>query len=246
MNDYYIKNAQYSEMLNSRSFENYKKIADTVNQYSKKDDFILDVGCGVGSVLNLIVDRDRKFGIDVSETSIKIAKEKGLNCVVYDGTNLPFEEEKFGLVYSFNVLEHVDNVEFYLSEMVRVLKRGGYLVIVFPNFLSITNSFHWHTAGFSQKICNFMSILKKIIFPRLSFQKMKSVEREDFHSDDDACNVTNPIDIMKWAKNNKLILKSYSCQSVYKKNLFLDFIDKTALKIFFGSCFLVFYNNDKK
>lgn len=49
-----------------------------------------------------------------------------------DGRNLPFERCTFDTVISLGVLEHVPNYELYLSEVQRVLKIGGKLIITIP------------------------------------------------------------------------------------------------------------------
>ena len=46
----------------------------------------------------------------------------------YDGINLPFENETFDIIYSSNVLTHVQNLKLLLGEMKRVLKKDGIMV----------------------------------------------------------------------------------------------------------------------
>jgi len=238
--NYYYSNEKYSAFLDNQKIEDFKKVVDTISKYTKESDYILDLGCGAGNLLESINDRKNKLGIEISNTSIEKSKIKNLNCVAYDGKKLPFENNKFNLAVSYNVLEHVDNINLFLSEALRVLKSDGYLIIACPNFLSVTNNFHWHTTGFKQKFKNILDIFINIFTKNYNFDKMKTVDREDFHPDDDACNVTNPIDIYKWSKKNNLKIEYWSSQSVYKNSRFINFIDKTIFKIFFGSCFFIF------
>jgi ubiquinone/menaquinone biosynthesis C-methylase UbiE len=56
------------------------------------------------------------------------------------GENLPFEDNSFDIVYSSNVLEHVQDPERVVQEAIRVLKPGGVLHFEFPNFLSYFES----------------------------------------------------------------------------------------------------------
>ncbi len=51
----------------------------------------------------------RACGIDVSETSIEIARQFSETCQVYDGRRIPFPDGKFQAVGAFNVLEHVED-----------------------------------------------------------------------------------------------------------------------------------------
>ena len=52
------------------------------------------------------------------------------------GENLPFRDAEFDLVVSFQVLEHTQIPERVLRETVRVLKPGGYIHFVVPNYNS--------------------------------------------------------------------------------------------------------------
>ncbi len=86
----------------------------------------LDIGCGVtpsGDVNTDLYVSDkghRVFGL-------RVPKERIKNFVVCDGQHLPFKDACFDIVYSSHVIEHVDNPEQFLNEMVRV---SDYQVIV--------------------------------------------------------------------------------------------------------------------
>jgi len=99
---------------------------------------VLDMGCGEGTRLNkLITKKSQKgCGIDISTKAIAIAKEKypRLSFLVGDLESLPYKNGSFNLVYSAFVFEHLDNPKKVLKEAVRVLEKGGSLMIVTPNF----------------------------------------------------------------------------------------------------------------
>jgi ubiquinone/menaquinone biosynthesis C-methylase UbiE len=98
---------------------------------------ILDVGCGTGASL---IDFKKMFGrsvevcgVDVVALQIDLAKQKIKQNAVwaevqyYDGKHLPFANEYFDVVYTSDVLGHVENVPEWLKELQRVLKPGGAL-----------------------------------------------------------------------------------------------------------------------
>jgi len=98
---------------------------------------ILDVGCGEGSKLNSIApNHPNATGIDVSRYAITLAKKKypQFNFIHQKNKELPFKDGEFELVYSTFVLEHTQDHQFFLQEMIRVLKTKGKLVILCPNF----------------------------------------------------------------------------------------------------------------
>ncbi len=125
----------------------------------------MDVGCGTGLVLKMLKDRGvEAVGIEVSKTSVNKCKKKQLNCFYYDGRRVPFKDKCFDVVGSFNVLEHTDNAIEFLNEQYRVLKIDGYLIVVCPNFLSVTNGYHWHTSGFLKQNKKFYTDSEEIFF----------------------------------------------------------------------------------
>ncbi|MGQ9631405.1 MAG: class I SAM-dependent methyltransferase [bacterium] len=75
----------------------------------------------------------------VAREELSDALYSKLTFKVEDTTNMSFEDESFDIVVSFSVIEHIpgeDNRFKALQEMVRVLKKGGYMIITVPNKLS--------------------------------------------------------------------------------------------------------------
>ena len=104
---------------------------------------VLDLGCftgGRGAAWAKRYELAYLFGIDVEQNYINAATQfkdamgfKG-NFRVAKGEILPFEDDKFDAILSFDVFEHVQNLERTLSECYRVLKKNGRLFLVFPGF----------------------------------------------------------------------------------------------------------------
>lgn len=97
----------------------------------------LDIGCGVGFVVEYLSAATFDLvahGVDISDRSINRATERlsrlaGVNkrLFVVDSQRLPFEDDFFSLVTSFDMLEHLDlvDIETTLQEAHRVLRTGG-------------------------------------------------------------------------------------------------------------------------
>lgn len=99
---------------------------------------VLDVGCGTGLTLRQIAPiAKRAIGVDVSESMLEHARARGFDVVQASVTKLPFEDQSFDLVYSFKVLPHVRDIERALTELSRVTRSGGTLMLEFYNPLSL-------------------------------------------------------------------------------------------------------------
>jgi ubiquinone/menaquinone biosynthesis C-methylase UbiE len=103
-----------------------------------RDKVVLDLGCGgrdgpylLGSVAERVV------GVDIDPVAISYATEKynreNVEYIVMDATKLEFPEDFFDVIVSFEVIEHISEVERYLGEVCRVLKISGLFIISTPN-----------------------------------------------------------------------------------------------------------------
>ena len=101
-----------------------------------QDDFVLELGCGIGRIGREIAPLCGKwFGVDISSTLIEIAKQRmnHLNNVAFKVLNKTslhnFSDHFFDKVYSHAVFIHLDKEDafLYLKEIARVLKPGGIL-----------------------------------------------------------------------------------------------------------------------
>jgi SAM-dependent methyltransferase len=95
---------------------------------------ILDAGCGIGAYLRRFSElSNQAFGIDIEEPRLHKAKDITGRLAVARGEALPFVNDSFTMVFSHEVLEHVDDDLQAMAELVRVTKPGGYLVLFVPN-----------------------------------------------------------------------------------------------------------------
>ena len=91
----------------------------------------LDVGAGQAPWRELFDQNVTWIGLDV-ETSWHFGMSSTPDVVYYDGISMPFDDGSFDCVLCVEVLEHVPNAEAFVSELLRVLRRGGSLVLTIP------------------------------------------------------------------------------------------------------------------
>ena len=116
-----------------------KKFGNKSEKLPLKDVKILDIGCG-GGLLSEPLSRlgATVTGIDASDRNIKIAKthlEKSkLDIDYYCSSPENFEaKEKFDVVLNMEIVEHVDNVDFFLLKSSELLKKDGLMFIATLN-----------------------------------------------------------------------------------------------------------------
>lgn len=96
---------------------------------------ILDVGCADGEILRPYVQTHQFHGVDICQDLISRAVQNGVKARVHDIATapLPYGDEEFDVVFSGETIEHQVDTDWFLSELNRVLKPNGELVLTLPN-----------------------------------------------------------------------------------------------------------------
>jgi ubiquinone/menaquinone biosynthesis C-methylase UbiE len=112
---------------------------------------LLEIGCGIGiDTLTLASLGFREVvGIDVSKTAIDIATDnaesKNVANVRFEranGESLNFPNDWFDFVYSFGVIHHTPSINDAIAEIHRVLKPGGWAIVMIYHRRSLVNLVH--------------------------------------------------------------------------------------------------------
>ena len=111
-------------------------VEDICRRVTDRRPRILDVGCGTGANLIMLSKYGDAEGVDISEDALAFCRERGLDKVrLGAGEALPYEDATFDLVTAFDVVEHMDDDLAGLSEMYRVLRPGGRVLLFVPTFM---------------------------------------------------------------------------------------------------------------
>ena len=179
-------------MLFKRMFEkadklNKKNILSMLEKNSKNK--LLDLGCDDGKwTLNLAksVGTKRVYGIELIENQLKKARKKGLTVKKADlNGKFPFVNNSFDVIHANQVIEHISNIDNFMSETYRVLKPGGYVLI------STENASSWHNI--------FASIMGWQIFSLTNISKKR-------------LGIGNPLATLK---GQKIALKSWTHKTIF-------------------------------
>ncbi|CAN5165014.1 hypothetical protein BH11PAT1_BH11PAT1_1530 [soil metagenome] len=103
-------------------------------------ELVCDIGIGIGSFYKVFENNEiqKIYGVDIVPEFIEISKQRGLHVSLCDINSepVPFDSDMFDLVVCDSMLEHTFKPNFLISECLRILKPGGYLLLSTPNALS--------------------------------------------------------------------------------------------------------------
>ncbi len=232
---FYQTAAGYGARVDAHDERAYQEYVSFIRRFAGKEDRALDLGCGTGlSTFMLSKELRDVVGVDISLIFIKIAQEKhqapNIEFKCADILNLPFADGSFDIVSSFLTLEHIYDVAGALSEMVRVAKPGGLVIVLAPNLLSPFNEVYNLIDAFSLKknrlrwqkrhspwksvylaIYKAALLLSKKLSREVNFIYCLPIleDRFDLIPDNDVVYLSNPIDLKRWFTKNGLKIVKY-------------------------------------
>ena len=154
-------------------FTSTKIVNYDIVKYFKKNNKnnILDAGCGDGTFLKVAKKEGvRCEGFDNNEEFINLLKKDNFKTKYGDFSDkLPYSDNSFDGIYCSNVFEHLEEPEFALYELLRILKKDGILIITVPEFDNLFYSDWTHIKPFTRQ--TFDNILKCVEYKSYKIRK---------------------------------------------------------------------------
>ena len=124
------------ECVREIAYEHWHRYAWAAEMVAGKR--VLDAACGEGYGSHLLSARaEQVTGLDVSEQTVEHARQRyradNLKFECGDATQLPYEDNSFDVVVSFETLEHLEAQDRLLTEFRRVLVPDGFLLVSSPD-----------------------------------------------------------------------------------------------------------------
>lgn len=134
LNEFYIKQRFFPNIVSlfiNPFYLNRRALLNELKKQAKEvNGDLLDFGCGAKPYQSLFENTTSYIGVDIDNYSHNHINEN--IDFYYDGKILPFENETFNIVFSSEVLEHVTSLNQSLSEINRVLKGNGQILMSLP------------------------------------------------------------------------------------------------------------------
>jgi SAM-dependent methyltransferase len=186
---------------------------------------LLDVGCGSGwSTLAFARAGFEATGIDLNPRAFEPAPEERLDLREGSAVAIQFPADSFDLVVCYQCLEHVSDPRRALDEVSRVCRPGGVVMIVGPNLMSpvtglvyISKPSSWSSLRFRRTphmprhpygntvpevlataVVRTGQLAAKLLSSDPSFTMRDADDVPPFHSDNDACYLCNPTDLIAY------------------------------------------------
>ncbi len=223
MRRFYGTSEIYKGFLDAHNESYLRTYITLVTKYSSLENRILELGCGNGLSAHLLNKQEHwVVGTDVSPFFLSDTAKwhnESLKYIACDALELPFGDETFDVVCSNELIEHVPDVQQALSEMVRVVKKGGLVIIAGPNLLSpIMPLFDLFMMSFGKQgrqvfwetkrqairsfLANFVISFKKRFASQPHFlYRQPYLEDKVIGGDADSVYYANPLDLERFFKN---------------------------------------------
>lgn len=130
--DLWLQVAHAFEGPSSARRKRYAPLATTV----RDGDFVVDLGCGDGTFLDLVRERGgRGLGVDLDEAQVAVCASRGHEAVCARIQDLDWSQRRPDMVSLIHIIEHISPVDALdlLRDVREVLSQRGRLLIVTPN-----------------------------------------------------------------------------------------------------------------
>jgi SAM-dependent methyltransferase len=191
---------------------------------------ILDFGCGAMPYKTLFINATQYIGVDIENPRLD-HNDKDL--VIYDGERLPFADNEFDCVFSTQVLEHVPNFHLSFSEITRVIKPNGHIL------LSVPFCFPEHSIPFDYRRFSIYEIKKTL--EEFNFEIIEIEKLGSFTEVIAQLKALYWMDQLKLKKGNKVFCKIWHF-AIYKPIIALIVITGVIKNIIFPKNTKLYFN----
>ncbi|HKJ06702.1 MAG TPA: class I SAM-dependent methyltransferase [Flavobacteriaceae bacterium] len=189
--DNYISHTDSNSGIVDKAYQVVKKITlhnklKLINSLKTSEKEILDIGCGTGDFLLKCKNNNWSiYGVEPNAKAKQISISKLKNTSLFFENIEEINNIKFDVITMWHVLEHVPNLENYITTIKKLLKPNGVLIVAVPNYKSYDAQHYknfWaafdvprHRWHFSKKS------IQKLFVPNFKLVKIKPMWFDSFY-----------------------------------------------------------------
>jgi len=172
----YISHTDANKSLFDKVYQNVKNYTirqklNLINSFRIEEKNLLDIGCGTGDFLHFCQQNNWKItGVEPNKNARDLAIEKlDLDNSISESVEVLMKDQskRFDVITMWHVLEHVPNLEAYISYLKKLLKPNGRLIIAVPNYKSYDAKYYgkfWAAFDVPRHLWHFSQKSIKLLF----------------------------------------------------------------------------------
>lgn len=109
---------------------------------------VVDVGAGMGALSRRLSDAG--YRVSACDLFPEYFRVPEVECLLVDNDGrLPYDDQSLDVAFGVELVEHLEETEHLFSEVARILKPGGELIITTPNILSLKSRLGFLFTGYT-------------------------------------------------------------------------------------------------
>lgn len=151
-----IKKMSTAERVNHKEFSDNYVLQRSIVAYIRASEMlsgkVLEIGTGSGYGIKYIAPVVSEYiTVDKFKPSLDFSEYQNIRFVQCVVPPLPFEDDVFDFVVSFQVIEHIKDDDRFVKEIQRVLKPGGKFIVTTPNIKTTLTRNPWHIREYTKE-----------------------------------------------------------------------------------------------
>ncbi|RXP64419.1 class I SAM-dependent methyltransferase [Lutibacter sp. HS1-25] len=186
----YISHTDSKETIVDKLYQFVKSIAlknklSLLNSFKTSEKNILDIGCGTGDFLQTCKNNSwNVVGVEPNKNARNLAETK-LSTKIYEDLD-QLSNQQFDCISMWHVLEHVPDLDLYISKLKSLLKQNGVLIVAVPNYKSYDAQYYkqfWAAYDVPRHLWHFSKKSIELLFSKnkMSVVKILPMKFDSFY-----------------------------------------------------------------
>jgi 2-polyprenyl-3-methyl-5-hydroxy-6-metoxy-1,4-benzoquinol methylase len=143
-----LKQSHYKGIPEMAAYRVHSDIFELLKPYLKEKLYVLDFGCGQGAFSQRLVDLGMVVdACDIDTGQVKASVNKRIELDLNNEIPVDKFPYKYDIILAFEIIEHLQNPWKYLEDCLKLLKKGGIIVLTTPNISNFISRLRFFMRG---------------------------------------------------------------------------------------------------